>query len=124
MSFTVITENRNGKLIADQKLITDQIKEMLRVFDELNTNTLSQNDLVCSIGDLQEQLRNHYSKEDFDICAAIFVNAKNYLVYDEDELYREFELMEIEIHKKCGTWVPKRLPNPILYFVEKEALGS
>lgn len=120
MTFTMITENRKGKLIADKQLLTDEVMRILARFNNLNGNTFNQEDVVCAIGDLQDELEDECSAEDFNLCSAIFINAKNYLIRDKKALYRELDLMNVDIHEERGTWVPKHSLNFILYFLNGE----
>ncbi len=121
MALAIITENRNGKLFAQPRLLTSEVMKILREFDAHNDGTLDQDDLLCVIGDVQHELDGDCNSEDFDLCAAIFVNAKNYLVNDEEELLQELEGMDIAIHLKRGTWVPSRqVLDSILCFVSND----
>lgn len=117
MNFSVIT-NRKGKVVFSASAIPSGANQVIRFFHDQNGYLESEGDLLETI----DAAKNTFDcpNIEFNIAAAILLNAKNYLLgEDSQDLLLELGSMDVDIFLDVTkTFMPKGAPEGfILSFV-------
>jgi hypothetical protein len=119
MEFKTI-QNRNGKLLINSLVLTDQIMSVLMEFNQANSYLVNQDSLLCAIEDAQEE--SDIEKNQFNLCIAILVNSKVYLISNEEEFRDQLTRLDIELYKDIkGCWKSSGLNDLDLCFISNKA---
>ena len=109
MQYNTIT-NRLGKILVSESVFTPAVKKLLTFFNKFNDTIHDQNELINVVSEAIEKV--NIPTVDFANGTAIFLNAKNYLIDDKDQLILDIENegVELFIDKRgciqrlgCGT---------------------
>lgn len=114
MAYSTFT-NRNGMLVIRDTLITSEIMAVLTRLNEFNLVILTEDDVACTVAVVQEELNP--DTHTMDMAAAIFVNAKNYLVTDKNLLITDLRYHNINLHLIKGCFVPMDTNYAEMYFL-------
>ena len=125
MSYSTFT-NRNGKLLVGESLITPEITSILSRLNKDIDGVLDQDDLLSLIAEVQEEMAGIATSQSFDMSIAIFINAKNYLIKDEDELIGDLGCHDIDLYLDvCHCFKPSNFDSiygPEMYFITEASL--
>lgn len=108
--------NRNGKLMIHASLLTGEVKSVLSQFHEDNAGLQDQDCLLCTIASVIDEVS--FEKEVVAFSVVVFLNAKNYLIVDDDDLMQELNVLGIHVYKDCnGCWKAQGVNDGEMYFV-------
>lgn len=94
MQYNTFT-NRLGKILVSEKVFTPSVKKLLIFFNKFNESVHDQNELIHVVSDAIEKV--DIPAEDLANGTAIFLNAKNYLIEDKDQLISDLEKEGMEL---------------------------
>lgn len=119
MEFKTI-QTRNGQLLINSLVLTDEVMGVLKQFNQGNRYLIDQDDLLCAIGFAQDE--NEMEQEQFNLCVAILVNSKMYLIANHDDFMDELRKLNIELYQDVrGCWKPSGLEDLDLCFIAAAA---
>lgn len=94
MEFKTIT-NRLGRLLISEKIFTVEVQKVLIHFNKFNGTLKDQDELVHVVADGLENV--DVSPIDFANGTAIFLNAKNYLIENMEEVISDMKKEGVEL---------------------------
>jgi hypothetical protein len=119
MEFKTI-QNRNGQLLISSLVLTNEVMSVLKEFNQGNCYLVDQESLLCAIEDFQEE--SDIEKSQFNLCIAILVNSKVYLISNEEEFRDQLTRLDIDLYKDVkGCWKSSGLNDLDLCFIANRA---